>query len=198
MKVVTDYLFSLIAKQVEDWGLVVWYDPERAYTQGLDELTLPKTTIARYTDSFFRLRHEIDHLLNDGQPPRLVVYVPMLRGDTHGALIELRSRWSHHAPRPATPESEHKAGGRCPKPPQADPRRRSSRRDRKAGGDRQAVVGRPKNASFRVLFMIETTGLLNKWREPTSAGLTALLRHKLAGGQIAIRIARSACGNWSR
>ena len=66
MKVVTDYLFSLIAEQVEDRGLVVWYDPERAYTQALAELALPKTTIARYADSFFRLRHEIDHVLNDG------------------------------------------------------------------------------------------------------------------------------------
>ena len=30
---VTEYLFNLIAKQVEDHGLVVWYDPEQAYTE---------------------------------------------------------------------------------------------------------------------------------------------------------------------
>src|SRR4051812_27593742 len=89
MSVITNYLFELIAKQVEDRGLVVWYDPERAYAQEAAELTLPKTTIARYSDSFFRLRHQIDHLLNDGQPPRLVVYVPMSQGDTRSALIEL-------------------------------------------------------------------------------------------------------------
>ena len=29
MAVVTDYLILLIAKQVEDRGLVVWFDPER-------------------------------------------------------------------------------------------------------------------------------------------------------------------------
>jgi hypothetical protein len=91
MAVVTEYLIQLIAKQVEDRGLVVWYDPERACAQAAAELSLAKTTIARYEGSFFRLRHEIDDLLNDGQPPRFVVYVPMLQGDTQSALIELEA-----------------------------------------------------------------------------------------------------------
>jgi hypothetical protein len=30
--VVTKHLFDLIAKQVEDHKLVVWYDPEKVYT----------------------------------------------------------------------------------------------------------------------------------------------------------------------
>ena len=89
--VVTASLSQLIAKQVEDRGLVVWYDPERAYTQVAGELVLPNTTMARCDDSFFRLRHEIDGLLNDGQPPRLVVYVPTSQGNTHSALIELEA-----------------------------------------------------------------------------------------------------------
>ena len=50
---------------------------------------LPNTTVARYDGSFLKLRKEIDHLLNDGQPPRLVVYVPIERTETHSALIEL-------------------------------------------------------------------------------------------------------------
>jgi PglZ domain len=89
--VVTEYLFQLVAKQVEGRGLVVWYDPEKAYVQAAAELTLPTTTVARYSDSFFRLRHELDQRLNDSQPPRLVVYVPMAQGETHGALIELET-----------------------------------------------------------------------------------------------------------
>ncbi len=88
-RLVTEHLFGLIAKQVEDRGLVVWYDPDRAYTHAAAELALTKTHIARYEGSFFRLRHQIDDLLNDSQPPRLVVYVPMAQGDTHSALIEL-------------------------------------------------------------------------------------------------------------
>jgi hypothetical protein len=89
MTVVTEYLYQLIAKQVEDRGLVVWYDPERAYGAAAAELALPNTTIARYDGSFLQLRHGIDHLMNDSQPPRLVVYVPADRDQTYDALIEL-------------------------------------------------------------------------------------------------------------
>jgi hypothetical protein len=87
--VVTRHLFDLIAKQVEDHRLVVWYDPERAYTAAAAAFELPNTTVARYDGSFFQLRHDIDSLLNDAQPPRLVVYVPEDREKTAHALIEL-------------------------------------------------------------------------------------------------------------
>lgn len=91
MPVVTDYLTSLIAKQVDDRGVVVWYDPEREYTHAAAQLDLPGTTIAHYNGSFLSLRHDIDHLLNDGQPPRLVAYVPASQSDAHNALIELEA-----------------------------------------------------------------------------------------------------------
>jgi hypothetical protein len=87
--VVTESLIQLIAKQVDDKGLVVWYDPEKAYVEAAAELQFPNTTVARYAGSFFRLRKQVDHLLNDGQPPRLVVYVPLARTETDSALIEL-------------------------------------------------------------------------------------------------------------
>jgi hypothetical protein len=89
MAVLTDYLVQLIAKQVDEKGIVVWYDPEQAYGSVAAELTLPKTTVARFDGSFFKLRKEIDHLLNEAQPPRLVVYVPIEREKTESALIEL-------------------------------------------------------------------------------------------------------------
>ncbi|MFZ1641351.1 MAG: PglZ domain-containing protein [Candidatus Contendobacter sp.] len=87
--VISEHLAQLIAKQVDDKGLVVWYDPEHAYGAAAAELTLPNTTVARYDGSFLQLRKEIDPLLNDNQPPRLVVYVPVEREKTHSALIEL-------------------------------------------------------------------------------------------------------------
>ena len=36
MSVVTDHIIALIAKQVEDYKLVVWYDPEQAYKSVVD------------------------------------------------------------------------------------------------------------------------------------------------------------------
>lgn len=89
MAVVTESLIQLIARQVDDNGLVVWYDPELAYGAVAADLEIPNTTIARYDGSFLKLRKQIDHLLNDAQPPRLVVYVPMERTETSCALIEL-------------------------------------------------------------------------------------------------------------
>ncbi len=89
MPVVTDYLFQLVTKQVDEKSLVVWYDPEQAYVQAAKELSIPKTTVARYDGSFFKLRREIDHRMNDGQPPKLVVYIPLERTETAAALIEL-------------------------------------------------------------------------------------------------------------
>jgi hypothetical protein len=89
MPAVTESLIQLIAKQVDEKGLVVWYDPEEAYGAAAAELSLPNTTVACYDGSFFKLRKEIDDLLNEGQPPRLVVYVPIERTETNSALIEL-------------------------------------------------------------------------------------------------------------
>ncbi len=91
--IVTEHLISLIAKQVNDKGCVVWYDPDGAYESLLPALDLPDTTVLRYTDSFLRLRWEIDqkHLLDGEEAPRLVVYVPMAQDQTHHSLIELES-----------------------------------------------------------------------------------------------------------
>src|SRR5262245_42089032 len=74
---VTAYLFNLVAKQVEDRGLVIWYDPEGCYRDVAENLAIPNTTVARYGGSFFALRREIEPLMEGTEPPRLVVYVPL-------------------------------------------------------------------------------------------------------------------------
>lgn len=89
MGLVTDYLRQLLARQVDENGLVVWYDPEGVYRPAAESLSLPETRVVRYRDSFFQLRYEIDDLLNGEDPPRLVVYVPLAPSQTHHALIEL-------------------------------------------------------------------------------------------------------------
>ena len=54
--IVTEHLLSLIAKQVSDNGLVVWYDPDGAYAAALPSLNLPDTEVLRYKGSFVQLR----------------------------------------------------------------------------------------------------------------------------------------------
>lgn len=91
--IVTEHLIGLIAKQVNDNGLVVWYDPDSAYGSALPALHLHDTEVIRYQGSFVQMRWEIDqkHLMDGDQPPRLVVYVPMAQDETHHALIELEA-----------------------------------------------------------------------------------------------------------
>lgn len=91
MSVVTEHLISLIAKQVEERSLVVWYDPSADYKSVAERLAIPNTTIARYEGSFLKLRREIDHVLNNLEPPKLVVYVPAEQANTHHALVELEA-----------------------------------------------------------------------------------------------------------
>ena len=146
MGVVTELSVQLIAKQVDEKGLVVWYDPEQAYGAAAAELSLPNTTVARYEGSFFKLRNEIDHLLNDVQPPRLVVYVPLERTETDSALIELDCAGVDHAAPPTTSSLQYPAVGRGPQCPQADSGRGSGCRNRAAGRGGQTFAGRSEFA----------------------------------------------------
>src|SRR2546423_13437996 len=89
MGAVAEYLHALIARQVNEHHLVVWFDPERHYAELARTLSLPDTAVTRYDGSFFALRHEIEPLLSDTVAPRLVVYVPLSEEETSNALIEL-------------------------------------------------------------------------------------------------------------
>jgi hypothetical protein len=91
MGIVTDYLANLIARQVDESGLVTWYDPDRHYQTLAQNLVLSNTTIAHYTGSFFALRHQVEPFIGGLEPPRLIVYVPLDQVKTHNALIELEA-----------------------------------------------------------------------------------------------------------
>ncbi len=96
---ITDELLALISKQVQDHGIVVWYDPDGAYGDVVATLDFPATQVLRFESSFFELRSRLEPLLefvtDDGSfqpdfetPPQVVVYVPRDRVATEGALIE--------------------------------------------------------------------------------------------------------------
>jgi hypothetical protein len=93
MGIVSEYIRNLIAKQVDDNGIVVWYDPEGAYSELIEGLDITGTTILPYDGSFVKLRYTIDQrkLMDGEEPPRLLVYVPMAQDKTNHALIELES-----------------------------------------------------------------------------------------------------------
>src|SRR3989304_1948142 len=105
MGVVTDYLRVLIARQVQESGIVVWYDPERAYEAVAVRLPGPEGQGGGLDDSLCRLRAQADPLRefvgSDGRftdaaerAPRLVVYVPRARGELEDALVEFEAAGS--------------------------------------------------------------------------------------------------------
>ncbi len=89
--IVSEHVRGLIVKQVDDHGLVVWFDPSHDYDKLVAKLAIPHTVVTRFEDSFFALRRTIDGLLDGPAPPRLVVYVPCAEEETRNALIELTS-----------------------------------------------------------------------------------------------------------
>jgi len=91
MGIVTDYLVNLIAKQVDSAKIVIWYDPDTQYLEVAEKLALPDTTVVRYEASFFALRYEIEPLMCNLEPPRLVIYVPLSQEETGHALIEVET-----------------------------------------------------------------------------------------------------------
>jgi hypothetical protein len=97
---VIEHLTGLIQKQVADHGIVVWDDPGGIYAQVAQELTLPKTSVLHFKDSFFRLRREIEPFLEfvdeAGRlrpdchiPPRLVFYGPTALGEPEPAVVDV-------------------------------------------------------------------------------------------------------------
>jgi len=99
---ILDHLAGLIAKQIEDRGMVVWFDPERVYQRVIENLLMPETKVFCLEDSFFKLRHAIESHLGyvndkggvnsrDHIPPRFLIYVPKAQDETHHALIEYES-----------------------------------------------------------------------------------------------------------
>lgn len=89
MGIVSEYVRSLVARQVNNHGLVIWYDPETHYGDLIAMLPQSDTTVAVYGGSYFALRQSIDSVMDKENPPRLVVYVPLEPVDTHSALVEL-------------------------------------------------------------------------------------------------------------
>src|ERR1044071_4053202 len=95
----SDRVCEMLAKQISQRGIVVWYDPEKAYSNLAHNLNLPETSVLHYEDSFFRLRHDLEPYLDfitaegkpkdgSGVPPSIVIYVPADRNQTSHALVE--------------------------------------------------------------------------------------------------------------
>lgn len=88
---VRDVVMSLVGRQLDEAHVVVWYDPDRFYQDLVSTLELADTRVLSYDGSFLALRRSFDSLLDGDEAPRLLVYVPMDKDDSHNALVEAES-----------------------------------------------------------------------------------------------------------
>jgi hypothetical protein len=117
----SDTLTEMIKKQVTDRGIVVWYDPQKAYAGLTRRLELPGTTVLFYENGFFRLRQQLEPLLEcvtedeklrpeADQPPAVLLYIPIARGECGHALIEAETAGTFIEPGAARPECNTRLG----------------------------------------------------------------------------------------
>lgn len=98
---VSGRLLDTIRRQINQNGIVVWYDPQGHYNGFLDSLPaeeLPGIPVERYDGSFFALRSKIELLLSSEERPRLLIYIPLKRADTKNAMIEAEAAGAIIAP----------------------------------------------------------------------------------------------------
>jgi hypothetical protein len=86
---VSEAIKARVLKQVEEHGLVVWFDPEKVYETVPDRLSKAGTTVLRFDGSVFELRRKVEPLLAGGERPHLVVYLPASDNELGAPLAEL-------------------------------------------------------------------------------------------------------------
>lgn len=89
MGIVIEEIKAILAGQIEQHGVVVWFDPEQAYAGALSQLAFPGVVFKRCDpqQGFLRLRRDLEPLWS-GAKPRLLIYVPLASAETHNALVE--------------------------------------------------------------------------------------------------------------
>jgi hypothetical protein len=112
---------DLLRRQVADRGLVVWYDPQNAYSELVERISIEECVVLKYESGFFRLREQLEPLLEyvnqDGTlktdaevAPRAIVYIPIARNETAYALIEAETAGVVVEPDAPSPERNSRLG----------------------------------------------------------------------------------------
>ena len=160
MGIVANTLIATLQEQLDLHKVVVWFDPEKAYTSVVEALEtkplIPDVKLAVYEPEkgFLWLRRELEPVWGGEEPPRLLIYVP------HGLARQPECPGGvHHCrgaarARSAPTRAQHPSGGDRPPRPGETAARRDGGEDRGRNRKRQAFFGRdrefwPKKAAGR-------------------------------------------------
>jgi len=99
MGLISDTLLATLQEQLDHHHVVVWFDPEQAYTGIVEHLAsqiqanqriVSPATFARYDQDlgFLALRRQLEPLWSQEEQPDLLIYAPLAENTTHNALAE--------------------------------------------------------------------------------------------------------------
>ncbi len=58
MPKVSDEIITLLEKQIQDYGIIVWYDPERHYTKLIEDLEIENWSYFDYFEHLYTVNHK--------------------------------------------------------------------------------------------------------------------------------------------
>ena len=86
---IKNYLEKLIKKQIDENGIVVWYDPEDYYKSMLSEIDWGTVPIIKYEDSYYDVRFKAEKYFEKIERCKVLIYSNIKRDTNLFPLIEL-------------------------------------------------------------------------------------------------------------
>lgn len=87
MSVVTEYLTKIIQKNLDESGIVIWYDPKESYRAFIENLPID-VPVLTFQGSYFELRHQLESYLEGRDRKKVLVYIPADHNESASPLIE--------------------------------------------------------------------------------------------------------------
>lgn len=87
MGIVTDYLIELVKKNLDNSGVVVWYDPKNQYRDVVEKLK-EDVPVLFYDGSYFEIRYNLEPYLDSRERKKVLVYLPLEHDAVASPLIE--------------------------------------------------------------------------------------------------------------
>lgn len=88
-KLIKNYIEQLIKKQVEERGIVVWYDPDGYYKSMINEINWTNVPLIKHEGSYYDVRFKAEQYFDGITRNKILIYLNTKRDTNNFPLIEL-------------------------------------------------------------------------------------------------------------
>ena len=88
-KLIKNYIKQLIKKQVEEYGIVVWYDPDGCYGSMVSEINWTNIPLIKYEGSYYDVRFKVEQYFGSIDRHKILIYLNTKRDTSNFPLTEL-------------------------------------------------------------------------------------------------------------